>query len=572
MARSIGHARPNPRRWLGALMGAALVAAPLVAAPLVAGPASATPGFSTARLGGVDRYDTARLIAEAAYPGGSDTVLLASGVTYPDALAGAYLAGQQGVPILLTDPDTVPGATSQALSELHTRNVTVLGGSLAVSDGVVSTLSATASTSSAGGNLVVTRVQGPTRYDTAAAIAAAGGTVGTVKGARTALVASGTSPADALTAGPAAFAGHLPILLTDPAQESPQTEAALQSLGVTQVILVGGTGAVSTTAAQQLAANGTRAVIRVGGVDRTDTAGMFFNQIGLPDLGFSNTKVVLASAQDVPDALSGAVLAGKVPAAILFTAGPDALGAPTTAELTNHAPTLTSGVILGGTTAVSPTGQAAIAAAAGSTGTSSTTGGTASSGNSIALSSTTVAPGGTLAGTVTNPSTVTTLNADGCGVNTDETVNATGQFTVTIPATQPAGACSLLFTVTYSGLGPQVETFTITVSAATSGAVTLNQTTVQAGGTLTGNVARASSVAAVSASGCGLNGTVAFAPSTAQFSVTIPAGQPSGTCSLVFTVSYTDGTSASSTFTITVTGSTAGGPGPGILGLGILGL
>ena len=66
-------------------------------------------GLFTARIGGADRYDTARLIADtfAAVPGAPEGVGLASGENFPDALsAGAHLAGH-GLPLLLTQKNNI---------------------------------------------------------------------------------------------------------------------------------------------------------------------------------------------------------------------------------------------------------------------------------------------------------------------------------------------------------------------------------------------------------------------------------------------------------------------------------
>ena len=67
------------------------------------------------RFAGNDRYDTAAKIATGTYAA-SDTVVIASGETYPDALAGAYAAGLASVPVLLVTRDDVPTSTAFAVS------------------------------------------------------------------------------------------------------------------------------------------------------------------------------------------------------------------------------------------------------------------------------------------------------------------------------------------------------------------------------------------------------------------------------------------------------------------------
>ena len=421
-------------------------------------PSAATASFAVSRIGGPDRYDTARQVAERAFPSGAATVILANGLNYPDALAGAYLAGTKNVPILLTNPDSLSAAAAQALRELKTKNVTVLGGNLAISDNVVNQLTGMASTSTQGGNIAPSRLFGPTRYETAASIATSGGTIGTVDGVPTALVASGNNFPDALSAGPASFAAHLPILLTDKDTESPQTEAALTNLGIKQVILLGGTLAVSAGVAASLASNG-RTVTRIGGQDRTDTAAQFYEQIGLKKLGFSDKVVFLANGITfpAPDALAGSPLAGKTPTAILLTSDADNLGQYTANDVQSHSATLTGGTILGQTAAISAAGQAAFVQAAG---------GASNVNGPIMLDKTTVAPGGAITGAVSSPATVSSIIVNGCGLdNQAVSFGTSGAFSVTIPANQPGGLCSLTFTVNHNDGSPaDSPSFSISVT------------------------------------------------------------------------------------------------------------
>src|SRR5579872_312752 len=139
--------------------------------------AATPPTLKIVRLGGADRFQTAQVVAAHAFPTGTGSAILARGMDFPggakgfaDALAGNYLAGASGAPILLTDGNTLSSSTMQALSSLKVKDIAVLGGPSAVSDGVISQLEATPSTAAGGGNLVVARVAGADRYATAAAI------------------------------------------------------------------------------------------------------------------------------------------------------------------------------------------------------------------------------------------------------------------------------------------------------------------------------------------------------------------------------------------------------------------
>jgi putative cell wall-binding protein len=89
------------------------------------------------RLDGANRYATAAVVSAWAYPGGAASLFLAAGTSFPDALSGAVAAGVAGVPLLLTDPDTVPAETLAEARRLAPSAITVLGGPAAVSEGVV---------------------------------------------------------------------------------------------------------------------------------------------------------------------------------------------------------------------------------------------------------------------------------------------------------------------------------------------------------------------------------------------------------------------------------------------------
>src|SRR5580700_2571953 len=95
--------------------------------------AHATPTVTTNRYGGADRFASAAVIAEHAFPKGAAGALIARGTNFPngskgfaDALAGNYAAGAAGAPILLTDPNSLPAVTLQALRVLKVKNVVIL--------------------------------------------------------------------------------------------------------------------------------------------------------------------------------------------------------------------------------------------------------------------------------------------------------------------------------------------------------------------------------------------------------------------------------------------------------------
>lgn len=87
----------------------------------------------TLRVEGEDRYATGVAVSSGLEPG-VDVVYVASGLDYPDGLAGSALAGAQDAAVLLTRQDELSTATAAELTRLEPASVIVLGGTEAVSE------------------------------------------------------------------------------------------------------------------------------------------------------------------------------------------------------------------------------------------------------------------------------------------------------------------------------------------------------------------------------------------------------------------------------------------------------
>lgn len=86
-------------------------------------------GFTVERHAGQSRYETAAALNEAYFaPGASPTVLLATGTDFPDALAGAALAGAIGAPLHITARSCVSAASRTAITAFGASSRVVLGG------------------------------------------------------------------------------------------------------------------------------------------------------------------------------------------------------------------------------------------------------------------------------------------------------------------------------------------------------------------------------------------------------------------------------------------------------------
>jgi putative cell wall-binding protein len=365
---TIRHRRVSKR--LVAAAAAAATAATMLAIPT---PASAVQVLDpTVRLAGSNRYGTAAAIATAV--GCSNDIILASGENQPDALSAAALARSVNAPILLTPANSLSTEASNVIGNCAAsgaQTVHILGGESAVSAGVAAAVDALP------GTVTVNRIAGANRYETAVAIANAvtAGAIGSFGGKRTVILASGTSYVDALAAGPISYRGVIgginsgahPILLTAADALPAVTDAALTSLGVQQVVIVGGTSVVSEAVQTAVEAKGIT-VARVSGPNRNATAAALATvattPVGLGGFGFDGKNVGLANGSNAFggfDALAAAPYLGKAGAPLVLTSS---LPAETETFLQTKATTITKLHIFGGLAAVDAETQAAAEKAA----------------------------------------------------------------------------------------------------------------------------------------------------------------------------------------------------------------
>ena len=115
------------------------------------------------RIQGENRYETSVKISQEGWKS-ADTVVIARGDSFPDALAGAPLAYKYDAPILLTQTGSLNPLVKEEIKRLGAEKVYILGGTSAVSNYVEFQLE--------GMKLDVDRVSGDNRYDTASNIAA----------------------------------------------------------------------------------------------------------------------------------------------------------------------------------------------------------------------------------------------------------------------------------------------------------------------------------------------------------------------------------------------------------------
>ncbi|WP_010197270.1 cell wall-binding repeat-containing protein [Bacillus sp. m3-13] len=244
------------------------------------------------RISGPNRYATAVSISKAGWDK-ADTVVLARGDNFPDALAGTPLAYKLNAPILLTKKNELTEETKNELVRLGAKNVVILGGTGAVSN--------TVSTNVRNMGMEVKRIAGANRFETAKLIANEMGT-----NFSTVVVANGYGFPDALAIAPYAARNGIPILLTEKTYIPGATKTILNSASKT--IVVGGTAVVNKNLL-----NGMPKATRISGATRYETAYKIGTQFD-----FSSNEGLAVSGTDFPDALTGSVLAAKRNAPLLL--------------------------------------------------------------------------------------------------------------------------------------------------------------------------------------------------------------------------------------------------------------
>ena len=343
---------------------------------LGAGAAQAADGFAfDNRVAGADRIATAVEASKDAYPTSAGTVIIVNDEATVDGLTASYAAGMNDAPILYVKRDSIPAETAAEITRLGATKVVIVGGTSVVSNGV--------QTSLGGSNKTVTRLSGADRYATAAAVATSGGTATPGK----VFIANGNAPADALAAGPIAFAKKYPVLLTEAADVPSATSAALSTLAVDNRVVLGGNTVVSTSTYDDL--DGTT---RLGGANRQATAVQVAGfATGVEGFAGVNLGLVGPEDRNTADALIASPLLAKQEAPLLFSAR-GSISTDTSDYLKANAAKLTGeGYVFGGEVAVpSAIATEGTAAAGGSTGSTGTIAVTPSAAVTVGLASETI--------------------------------------------------------------------------------------------------------------------------------------------------------------------------------------
>lgn len=270
------------------------------------------PGFATkntTRVGGADAIADAAAVARAVYPGGSPgtsprAVVLADQRSWQASLAASVLMSQPlRAPLLLSDGDSMPASSSEALTALAPTGATELGGAQVIRVGAAPAPAGYRSSTLAGGEDPIALAAAIDRLQ-AAAIGHA---------SRAVVLASADAPAYAMPAAAWAAKSGDPILFVHRDTIPGATFAALRAHRRPRIYLLGPVSAIGAKVERALRATGS--VTRIAGTSPVTTAiafarfrdGLFGWGVVDPGHGlvFANAHRPLDAAAAAPLSASG---------------------------------------------------------------------------------------------------------------------------------------------------------------------------------------------------------------------------------------------------------------------------
>lgn len=294
------------------------------------------------RAAGPDRYKTAVRVSQTSFEA-ADTVVIAGGRTYADALSASGLAGLLDAPVLLTHQASLPPEVATEIRRLGATRVIIVGGVAAVSEAVEYALGALPGVSPQ-------RIAGPDRYSTSARVAEV--VVADVGYAGEIFLVRGDEFADALSIASVAYSQASPVLLTSRTTLGAPAAALLGSEEATSVVLIGGPAAISSELETAVKRAFGVTTVRLAGADRYAT-GVAVAEWALSVRGASMDSIGIVTGEGWPDALAGGPAVGSRSGVLLMTQ-PTRVPGEVTVFLGRHGRADSEVRIFGGEAVVAP--------------------------------------------------------------------------------------------------------------------------------------------------------------------------------------------------------------------------
>ncbi|GAA2033512.1 hypothetical protein GCM10009819_16990 [Agromyces tropicus] len=203
-------------------------------------------GFAAGDVSRIDAegpFALAAAVSASRWQAGVDVAYLVDVSDRPSALAASALAAASDAPILAVADDAVPSATAVELERLAPAGLVVVGDAATVTDAVLDELAG--STDGA-----VTRIAGPGRFGTTAAVSS----TGWPSGAGTVFVVNGSDTASATAAAALAGASGSPLLTVKRSSITSDISDELRRLDPNRVVVLGDANAIDGSVLAELAA------------------------------------------------------------------------------------------------------------------------------------------------------------------------------------------------------------------------------------------------------------------------------------------------------------------------------
>lgn len=251
------------------------------------------------RISGSTRYETAyHVVNSMSYD--SDTLILATGENYPDALVANALAATLDAPLLLTKTKELSKEVKTYLEEQDIKKVILMGGNQAISEAVSDELKEL--------KLEVNRIKGENRFDTARLVFEQ--VIKAHPTQKSMLVANGHRFSDALVAGPFSVQEKMPVVLVDYKSVSNTVLDSVLEAKMNTVYALGGSGVLDSKVLEKLEPT---TIHRYAGVNRQDTS-LKFAAAHFEDA----TTAIVVRQDDFADSLIAAKLAADLDAPIIL--------------------------------------------------------------------------------------------------------------------------------------------------------------------------------------------------------------------------------------------------------------
>lgn len=257
------------------------------------------------RYYGNDRFETSTILSNLLSIKGSEHIFLVNGENFADALFSGPLASVSNSPILLTKKGELPKVVENKIAEMKVKRVTIVGGLSSVSVDIENKVKKM--------GIVVDRISGSDRFETAKKLSDARASVLGSKSSEKIAYASGTNFADALSATPFIYYDDVANIL--PQNNKPIVEYIPyknESNKGNTLYIFGGINSVPQNV------NSEYVTTRFSGADRYATSVEIAKECEKKLNNKINT-VFIASGEDFPDALSVGPIVARHGSVVLLT-------------------------------------------------------------------------------------------------------------------------------------------------------------------------------------------------------------------------------------------------------------